>query len=171
MIRECLAVLVVCQAAGCSLVLDFSEGAIPADASIDGPFSEQDCLYKEPNDVVDQAMVLDPAEVGPAAICPGDPADRDFYKFTVPANTASVTVKITFDNSLGDLDLRLTDPTGATTFAQSRGFANDETIVCPAASPACPMLAEGDYAFEVFAAQPGLTNRYDIALTLTPMSM
>jgi hypothetical protein len=170
MVRGGLAGLVLIHATGCSLVLDFGAGAIPADASIDAPYSAEECAYKEPNDSVDMAMVFTPDELGPAAICAGASEDRDFYKFTVPAATAKVTVRVSFVNRpTGDLDMRITDTTGATTYGQSRGFGDDETLVCPGVSPGCPMLGAGDYVFEVFPAVPGSVNRYDISLTLTPM--
>jgi hypothetical protein len=157
-------------ASGCSLVLDFSKDAIPVDAEIDGPYTQAECDYKEPNDSVDLAALVTPADVGPAAICAGATDDRDFYRFTVPAMTAKVTVRVSFVNRpTGDLDLRITDTTGATTYGQSRGFGDDESVACPGASPACPMLAAGDYLFEVFPAVPGSVNRYDLALTITPM--
>ena len=53
--------------------------------------------------------------------------------------------------------------------AQSRGFLDGETIVCPATSPSCGALAAGEYVFEVFPALVGATNGYEIALTITPM--
>ncbi len=158
------------HATGCSLVLDFGKGAIPVDAQADAPYTQDECDYKEPNDTVDTAAPLTPGDVGPAAICAGDPGDRDFYKFTVPAATASVTVTVTFVNRpTGDLDLRITDTTGATTYGQSRGFGDQEAVVCPGASPACPKLAAGDYVLEVFPAVPGSVNRYELALAITPM--
>jgi len=156
--------------AGCSLVLDFSPSAVPVDAELDAPYVQAECDYKEPNDTVETAAVLTPADVGPAAICGGATDDRDFYKFTVPAMTAKVTVRVTFVNRpTGDLDLRITDTTGATTYGQSRGFGDEEFVVCPGASPACPMLAAGDYIFEVFPAVTGSVNRYELSLALTPM--
>jgi hypothetical protein len=161
---------------GCSLVLDFGKGAIPVDAQADGPSTQTECDYKEPNDVVAMAAVVAPADVGPGAICDPNPDpdptadDRDFYKFTVPAMTAAVTVRITFTNRpTGDLDLRITDSSGATTYGQSRGFGDGEAVVCPGSSPACPTLAPGDYVFEVFPAVPGALNRYEMSLAFTPM--
>ncbi|MBA3393145.1 MAG: PPC domain-containing protein [Deltaproteobacteria bacterium] len=176
MVRECrralaiasisrpVSVLLTVLLGGCSLILDFSESAPPPDAAL---FTQAECDHKEPNNTIDAAAVIDATEVGPAAICPGD--DHDFYRFTVPPDTASVTVKITFvTNATGDLDLKLTDAAGSTQ-GQSRGFENDETVVCPGASPLCPMLPAGDYIFDVFPAQTGYVNRYDIALTIVPL--
>lgn len=166
MVRGLVASLCVVAASGCSLILDFGDSAVPVDAEIDGPFTQTECDYKEPNDSAAAAAVFDLAEVGPGAICSGD--DRDFYKITVPANS-SVQVKITFVNRpSGDLDLRLYDKTGTTVLAQSRGFGNEEIITCPGASPACGMLAADDYVFEVFPALAGAVNRYDIAVAVTP---
>lgn len=159
-------------AGGCSLVLDFSESAIPIDAAIDAPFSQAECDYKEPNDSADVAAAIVPGDVGPAAICVGSGGsdEHDFYRVTVPANTASVSFKITFVNRpTGDLDLRLLDKTGGMVLARSTGFGDSEEITCPGASPLCTALAPDDYVFEVFPALTGSVNRYDFALTITPM--
>lgn len=177
MVRECwLPLCLVATSAlstGCSLVLDFSDSQIPIDAPPDAPYTIEQCMYKEPNDTVETAAMIDPSEMGPAAICapamPTDPEDTDFYKFTVPANTASVQVKISFMTSpKGDLDLKLLDATG-TMLAQSRGFLDTESITCPAMSPACAALAEGDYIFQVLPGSAMATNPYTIELTITPM--
>ncbi len=170
MVRECLVGFVMVPLAGCSLILDFSPSAVPIDAQIDAPYTQAECDYMEPNDSADTAMVIGPTDTGPAAICAGAADDHDFYKFTVPAATASVSVKISFVNRpTGDLDLRLFDKTGATMLGQSRGFGNDEVVVCPGTSPACAALAPDDYIFEVFPALPGSVNDYTITLMLTPM--
>jgi len=52
--------------------------------------------------------------------------------------------------------------------SRSSGFGDQETIVCPGQSPACPALAADDYVFEVFPALTGAVNSYTIAVTLTP---
>ncbi|MBL9018763.1 MAG: PPC domain-containing protein [Myxococcales bacterium] len=175
MARECrLAPLVALSLAsgGCSLILDFSSSAVPVDAEIDAPYTQEQCDFKEPNNTTDEASmnaVLAAGETGTGAICAGASEDHDFYKFTVPAMTAKVEVKISFMNRpTGDLDLRLANAAGMM-MAQSRGFGNDETIVCPAISPQCPMLDPGDYFIEVFPAISGAVNTYDVALTITPM--
>ena len=178
MVRECLRALVaiVCGSgiAGCSFVLDFSEGAIPKDAQPDSAFSQAECDFNEPNNTSAEAMMIDATVVGPAAICADGFDDTDFYKFTVPPSTASVTIRINFINSSrGDLDLRLFD-LGGLMLGSSSGFVDNEQIVCPGASPECPFgsptvpLAAADYIFEVFG-RPGHANRYDITLMLTPM--
>jgi hypothetical protein len=167
MVRAALVAPGLACASGCSLLLDFGPGAIPADAP---PYTQADCDYKEPNNSPAEAVMFEPADIGPAAICAGDPEDRDHYRFTVPAGTAAVSVRVSFVNRpTGDLDLRILDTTGATTFGQSRGFEDVELITCPGSSPVCPALGAGDYVFEVFPAIPGAVNRYDLALTLTPM--
>jgi len=172
MLRECLACLAVAlvtgPVAGCSLLLDFSDGAIPIDAAPDAPYTPAECDYLEPNNTFAEAAAITPGEAGSAAICAAEPADVDFYTFTVPASTASVTVGIVFSAAVGDLDLRLLDGSGAE-IAQSVGFADNETIVCPAASPACPTLTAGDYVVEVRAGLAGATSPYQLSLTITPM--
>lgn len=174
MVRECslplrlAAMFTLSIVSGCSLILDFSDSQIPIDAPPDTPYTQEQCMYKEPNDTVETAAMIDPSETGPAAICANDPEDTDFYKFTVPASTASVQIRISFVTSpKGDLDLKLLDSTG-TMLAQSRGFLDTETITCPAMSPACAALAAGDYIFQVLPGAAMATNPYTIALTITP---
>ena len=144
MLRECLACLAVAlvtgPVAGCSLILDFSGDAVPVDAAPDAPYTVEQCDYLEPNNSLAEAAAITAGETGTAAICAAEPADVDFYTFTVPAATASVRIGIVFSKAIGDLDLRLLDSAG-TLVAQSVGFADNETIVCPAASPACPSAA------------------------------
>ena len=148
---------------GCSLVLDFSDKAIPKDAMIDAPYTADECTYKEPNDSIDTAQVITTTDTGPAAICADDPGD--FYKFTV-AGASSVTVAIQFTNRPGgDLDLELLDAAG-TRVSISRGFGDGETIMCPGAAPACVKLADGDYIMRVFPATTGSVNAYTFSLQM-----
>jgi hypothetical protein len=146
---------------GCSLVLDFSDKAIPKDAMIDAPYTADECAYKEPNDSFDTAAVITATDNGPAAICADDPAD--FYKVTI-AGATSVTFAIQFTNRAGgDLDLEILDAAG-TQVAISRGFGDGETILCPGAAPQCAMLADGDYVMRVFPATQGSVNAYTFSV-------
>ncbi|HEY5952618.1 MAG TPA: hypothetical protein VIV40_44265 [Kofleriaceae bacterium] len=150
----------------CSLILNFDE-ATPIDASIDGPYTQAECDYKEPNESVSSPMTVTASDTGPAAICApkmGSPEDHDFYKFTVAS--AMVTVAIQFTNRPGgDLDIKLYKASDSSTVAQSRGFGNGEMIVCPGASPSCPTLTVGDdYVLEVFPAVPGSVNSYTFSI-------
>jgi len=148
---------------GCSLVLDFSNKAIPKDAMIDAPFTADECAYKEPDDTPDMAAMITTADTGPAAICPGDPGD--YYKFTV-AGASTVTVSIQFTNRPGgDLDLELLDAMG-TQVSISRGFGDGETIMCPGAAPACAKLVDGDYIMRVFPAVTDAVNEYTFSLQM-----
>jgi hypothetical protein len=167
-VSRTLLLLSAALSGGCSLVLDFSDEAVPKDASIDAVFNQAECDFGEPNDTGVAASALDLTSVGPAAICNPAFDDHDFYRVTVPANS-SVSVKVTFISTpTGDLDLRLYDGTGVTVIGRSNGFGNVEEVVCPGQSPACLPLAPGDYVFEVFPAVAGASNRYDIAVTVTP---
>ena len=156
---------------GCEVLLKFDEAPVPIDAPIDAQFAQAECDYLEPNDSLETAAAITATDVGPAAICVTDATtttggDTDFYKFTVPAGTTRVDVKISFTNRpSGDLDLRLLDAAGVMK-ARSSGFGDGEEIVCPALSPQCDALPAGDYVFQVYPALPGSVNRYDIALTL-----
>ena len=172
MVRGIVVAVLAGPLMGCSLLLDFSDKAIPKDASFDAPdapYSAEACAYMEPNDSVATAAMIVATDTGPAAICPNTSGteDHDFYKFTVAATTTNTTVAINFTSAIGDLDLWLYDSTG-TVIAQSRGFGNTETIACPGASPPCAKLAAGDYVFEVFPAVAGAVNTYAFALTLVP---
>ncbi len=167
MVRECAFALALPLVGGCSLILDFSGST---ETPVDAPFTQTECAFKEPNDTIDTAAQLELTDVGPAAICSTMMGvdDNDFYKITLPTNTA-VSIKVSFVSFAGgDLDLKLTDAQGGMLSA-SRGFDNEELIVCPGSSPPCAgPLAAGDYVIDVFPAQPGMANRYDIAITVTP---
>src|ERR1041384_3646263 len=169
MVRDCAACLLMLPALGCSWILDFSDSAIPKDAHTDAPYTQAECDYKEPTDSAATAAVVGPTDTGPAAICAGDAEDHDFYRFTVPAATTRVEIRVDYTLRMtGHIDLRLLDKTGTTVVAQSHGFGDEELIVCPGSSPACPALAADDYLFEVFPAVVGAVNDYTFALTLTP---
>jgi len=168
MVRAGLVALGLAGASGCSLILDWSPGAIPIDAPFDAPYSREDCAYKEPNDTAAAAALITPDDTGPAGICPKDPPDYDFYRFTVPAGTTQVSVRVTFAGANGDMDVRIMDLAGATTIGESRGLGDEEAVVCPGSSPTCPMLAAGDYVLEVFAGKRNAVNRYSFELKLEP---
>lgn len=162
----CLAVLVP----GCSLILDFSDRAIPKDAAIDSRFTAAECAYGEPNDTAATATALMGGETGPAAICStgsGTTDDVDYYSFQVPMGTMATTIAISFQNQLGDLDLALYDG-NATFITASRGFSDGESIVCPGTTPACAALAPGTYIFEVLPATTGVENSYTFSVATTP---
>jgi len=169
MIRECVAAWLAIPAAGCSLILDFSEQAIPRDAAPDAPYSAEECAYKEPNDALASAAPIAPGDTGPAAICAGAVEDHDYYRFTVPPGIARVELRVdSVFREGGDLDLKLYPTSSATSLAESHSFTNQERIVCPGSVPSCAALAPGDYVFEVFPATTGSVNRYTFALMLTP---
>jgi hypothetical protein len=165
MVRECAAALLLIPAAGCSWLLDFSDHAVPIDASPDGAPTTAECAYKEPNDTPGDAAAITPADTGPAAICTTTGEDRDYFRFTLPAKT-TLELRLTYPEG-GDLDLQLFDAGGAA-IALSHSLGNDELITCPGDTPLCPALAAGDYRFEVFPATTGATNRYTFSLKLTP---
>jgi hypothetical protein len=168
MIRECVAAWLAVPAAGCSLILDFSDQAIPKDAGPDAPYSAEECAYKEPNDTQSGAAPIAASETGPAAICAGGIEDHDFYLFTVPAGTTRVEIRVeSVFRKGGDLDLRLFDAS-ANPVVASHTFTDQERIICPGSVPLCAALAAGDYVFEVLPAELGDVNRYTFALTLTP---
>jgi len=168
MVRVWIALILLSGAlSGCSFILDFSDKAGVHDASIDGPYTQAECDYKEPNDTLDTAAVIDPAtDMGPAAICKVSTGeDDDYYKFTVPATTTKVTLQLNNGTGGGgDLDLKLYDTMG-NVIGQSRSFGPGETLVCPAVSPSCPTLAAGDYVFEVLPGSPVNLNNYTFSVT------
>jgi hypothetical protein len=162
---------------GCSFILDFSDQAGVHDAAIDGPYTQAECDYFEPNDTIDTAATIDPtADMGPAAICPpatGLSEDDDYSKFTVPTGTTKTTIVLTdglLSNGMAgaDLDLKLYD-SAQSVVGQSRNFSATETLICPAVSPACPALTPGsEYVFEVLPGSPVNLNNYTFAITFAP---
>ena len=58
MIRECVPLAFAALLPGCSLILDFSDSAVPADAAIDAVYTQAECDYKEPNDSVADAQKI-----------------------------------------------------------------------------------------------------------------
>jgi hypothetical protein len=167
MMRECVALAIAAVLPACSLILDFDEKP-PADASLDAPYTQAQCDYKEPNDSVTMPAMVEATDMGPAAICApasGNSEDKDDYLFKVAS--ATVTVSIQFTNRPGgDLDIKLIKASDGTMVAQSRGFGDGEMITCPGASPSCPTLTVGeDYVLEVFPAVPGSVNSYTFAIT------
>ena len=168
MLRECVAAWLAIPATGCSLLLDFSDQAIPRDAAPDAPYSAEECAYKEPNDTLSGAAPIAASETGPAAICAGGLEDFDFYRFTVPAGTTRVEIRLdSVFREGGDLDLRLLDA-NATRLAASHTFTDQERITCPGTAPPCAALVAGEYVFEVLPSETGSVNRYTFAVTFTP---
>jgi hypothetical protein len=165
MLRECLAISFIVLTPACSLILDFSDNAIPKDASIDAPYTQAECDYKEPNDSLATAAPIALTDSGPAAICAGATEDHDFYRFTV-TNTSSMIVEVRYESrTTGDLDLKLYDAFG-TMLSSSHVFTGTEKIVCPSSvAPPCPAFTAGDYVFEVYPAIPGSVNRYTFSVT------
>lgn len=168
MAREYLALCLAVLVPGCSLILDFSDRAIPKDAAIDSRFTAAECAYGEPNDTAATAHALQSGETGPAAICttPGGTDDVDYYSFQVPMGTMATTIDISFQNQIGDLDLALYDG-NATFITASRGFSDGESIVCPGTTPSCAALAPGTYIFEVLPATTGVQNDYTFSVATT----
>ncbi|MEO8844188.1 MAG: hypothetical protein ABI591_18495 [Kofleriaceae bacterium] len=170
MVRDSLRLVVVALVtlgSGCSLILDFSDQAGVHDASLDGPYTQDQCNYKEPNDTLETAAVIDPTvDMGPAAICKvATGEDDDYYKFTVAAGITKATLNLIDAPGGGDLDLKLYDSTG-NVVGQSRNFSATETLICPAVSPACPALSAGDYVLEILPGSPVNLNNYTFSVTL-----
>ncbi|MDF1667430.1 MAG: PPC domain-containing protein, partial [Planctomycetota bacterium] len=67
--------------------------------------------------------------------------DQDFYKITIPAN-GTLSVKIRFQHSTGDLDMFLTDASG-TVISRSESTSDEETVTKTG-------LAAGTYYVRVF---------------------
>jgi len=168
--HRALAIAACLGHAGCSLVLDFSNSAIPIDATPDSPFTQAECDFGEPNDAFPMASDLPLDAVGPAAICADGFDDHDFYRIAIPDMTMSMTIQVSFVNSsTGDLDLYLYDEAG-TQLSLSVGTQDNEMITCPGSAPSCSLtspIPAGNYVFEVRGGVPGTQNRYDIAISLT----
>jgi len=150
---------------GCSLVLDFSEqdDAGPIDATLfDGPDAPDPCTLFEPNDMISDAVQIDPGNYG-LGICPA--GESDFLRFTVGAN-ADVTIRISFSNTDGggDLDLRLFDASDGAVVVVSEGFGDEELISRTVAGGNA--LAAGDYIIQIFPFSVMIQNNYLLELTI-----
>ncbi len=159
MVRECVALLLAAVVPGCSLILDF-DSALPADAATDAVYNQAECDFAEPNDTLADATEL---SAGDAAICAGSPEDHDYYRFMATGAPATITITFT-SRPGGDLDLKLYSSDG-TMIAQSRGFGDGETVVCPGASPLCPMLTAGPHVLEVLPGVNGSVNNYSFSVS------
>jgi hypothetical protein len=165
MIREFVVASLVC-ATGCSLVLDFSDQAIPKDAAADATTALVGCDYKEPNDDFATAAPVTATDTGPAAIC--TTGDRDFYQVSIPPSTwLAIRLDATYAPG-ADLDLRLLDA-GGRELASSRGFSDEERISCPG-SAGCGPLAAGSYVIEVFPGEAGAVDSYRFHVELTTVA-
>jgi hypothetical protein len=158
--------LALAGSGGCSLILDFSNKAIPVDAApLD---ADPACAFDEPNNAATSAASVTTADTGPAAICPGvgSTDDFDFYRFEVPANTSSVILQLAYQpRTNGDLALAIDDSTGAQ-LAMESDSSTTKTIVCPALDGSCGTLVAGTYLFEVSPLVPGNANDYSFSLTI-----
>ncbi len=162
MVREYVPLVLAAVIPGCSLILDFDQ-SLPADAAIDAVYNQAECDFGEPNDSIATAVEL---TTGAAAICPpepGTPEDHDYYSFTATGTAATIAITFT-SRPGGDLDLKLYASDG-TILAQSRGFGDGEMLVCPGASPLCPMLTAGTHILEVFPGVAGSVNNYSFTVT------
>lgn len=147
---------------GCSLVLDFDT---PTDAPPpDGPVTEAQCMFGEPNDTPGQATAFEGADID-AGICGN--GDHDHYRITL-VDGQSIRARITFMNrgGAGDLELRLLSADGSTTLDESRTSGDTEEVLCPGGSP-CPALAAGDYLVDVFGFAESVQAPYVLHVELT----
>lgn len=162
MVRECVAALLLAATSGCSLILDF-DSALPVDAAADAVYTQAECDRGEPNESLAEATDLPTEGAAICAAAAGAPEDRDFYRFTATGTTATISITFT-SRPGGDLDLKLYAADG-TMVAQSRGFGDGETIICPGASPLCPMLSAAPYVIEVLPGVTGSVNTYTISVS------
>ncbi len=148
-------------AAGCSLILDFSEstdaGPIDAVPTPDGP----GCDTFEPNDTLATAMAITSGSYV-LGIC--EPGDHDFFRFDVDGNQ-DMTVRADFVNTVGDLEMRLFNSLGGLE-GNSQGFDNFEQIIRSMADG--NRLAAGTYFVEIWGFNDTATNDYELTLTISP---
>lgn len=146
--------LVAGSGAGCSLILEFSELPDAGDTTDAADL----CAIFEPNNDFASATMLETDEIS-AAICNADPADRDFFQFTVPSNQdVTVTMTMADGSGAGSLGLRLLDSAEGVVDV-SDTFVDEEVIQ--------QNLGAGDYTIEVFGTASVNTNNYTLAVALT----
>lgn len=153
-----VALIALAPAAGCSLLLDFSEPDLPT-------FPAAECAFGEPNDLSEQATPL-PTEPVAAALCRPevDVPDVDFYALIVPAGQliTQLSLRFTQKGLQGNLDLYLHDAAGRE-LGRATSPDDDELLACPSA--ACGSLLPGAYLVEVRESITSLVgNRYTLEL-------
>ncbi len=144
----------------CSLVYDFSDPIVSADATPDAIAPAAECELGEPNDSFASATPITGTSGGPAAIC--TVGDVDFYAFTVRDTTTTTTVTIGFLSSQGDLDARVLTSDGTTIAVQGNSFGDNEVMTCP--SVKCAAFTPGLYYLSVYGATGAERNRYTITI-------
>jgi hypothetical protein len=83
---------------------------------------------------------------------PGVQRDEDWYKITVPANTAELDIRTNFNPLAGDIDLELYNPNG---FLVARSISQTDIESLTYSSP-----AGGDYYIQIHYENAG--NEYDL---------
>src|SRR5215470_11710962 len=154
---------------GCEVLLDFNApppAPVDAPTTPDAPPLPDPCGVLEKNDSFGAAIAVPNGEARIAAICPV--GDVDFYKVTLTANQ-TLDFKILFTNAKGDLDMVLQD-SGMTERAASHGTVDNEEIKCPGGTPPndCKQLPAGDYVVKVYPGVMGMTNTYQLSVSITP---
>lgn len=116
-------------AAGCTgctgaCVPAISSSGVPQEVCAGCSGTPSDCTddAAEDNDDVSSAAALPGA--ARATICPGD---TDFWEVNARSSDEDITLTITFDHAVGDLDLRLRDALGGI-LDSSAGVENEENV-------------------------------------------
>ena len=112
----------------------------------------------EPNDSVSEAVNLDARGEGPwfGQICPGN---MDYYSFDVAA-PSRLELRVTFNHSIGDIDLELRD--ASENIVRSGGSSTNNEVIT------IDQLDPGRYYIELFGFGGQIENSYTINLSLIP---
>ena len=157
---------------GCSAILDFSGDLADGGPEPDGPAADADPLAPdagpdphaafEPNDSMATAPTIEPGMYGPISVFPM--GDHDFYKFTLAA-PSDVVIQILFEQTEGDLDLKLYDGAMAPVLPSSTGTVSNEQITHTVAENG--QIGPGDYYIEAYGYNNVYINeRYTLVLTV-----
>jgi len=118
---------------------------------------DAECLndWLEPNDLAGEARLLGAGLHSDFVICA---ADVDRHALSVQAGE-SIEATLNFEHALGDLDLALLDPSGATV-AESLGSADGESLMVTPTE-------EGVYELLVFGKGPDDQNLHELEVLVT----
>ena len=130
------------------LTVTVTEGTAPEDICADA---------YEPNGSSDDAPTVSPGTLTNLGLCPNDDGE-DFFALDLLAGDA-VTITITFDSGLSDLDLWIYDTNGTSSLDASLGFTGTETV-------SATVTADGTYFIRTRTYSSGDPTPYTMTITV-----
>jgi Cys-rich repeat protein len=112
----------------------------------------------EPNDSAQEAAIIAPTRHEGLGFC-GGVDDFDFFSVDV-LSAGTLQIDVLFSDLGGDIDLNLLSANGLTTIASSTSSTDNESIT--------ESVSAGTYLIEVYGFLGGVTNSYDLEVSILP---